>query len=158
MDLSSAGFGLAGGVLIGLSATLLMGLLGRIAGISGILSSALFERGGDRGWRLAFLLGLVSGPALLLLLGLDWGNVAPRGGVAALGSAVIGAPIAGTPTMLIAGLLVGLGTGLGSGCTSGHGVCGLARLSPRSMAATLVFVLVAMLTVFVSRYWLAGAP
>ncbi|MCE3028117.1 YeeE/YedE family protein [Salinicola sp. DM10] len=148
MDLSSALQGLVGGGLIGLAATLLMGLLGRIAGISGILSGALFERGSDRGWRLAFLLGLVSGPALLLLLGLDWGNVAPRGDVAALGSTVVGAPLAGTPTMLLAGLLVGLGTGLGSGCTSGHGVCGLARLSPRSLAATLVFLLMAMLTVF----------
>ena len=156
MDLSSAGFGLAGGVLIGLSATLLMGLLGRIAGISGILSSALFERGGDRGWRLAFLLGLVSGPALLLLLGLDWGNVVSPGDMAHGVSAVIGAPLAGTPTMLLAGLLVGLGTGLGSGCTSGHGVCGLARLSPRSLAATLVFVLVAMLTVFVVRHLAGG--
>jgi len=143
--------GALGGILIGLSATLLMGLLGRIAGISGILSGLIFERGGDRPWRLAFLLGLVSGPGLLILTGLDWGNVADDSG------AVVGAPANGLTVMLIAGLLVGLGTGLGSGCTSGHGVCGLARLSPRSMAATLVFVLVAMLTVFVSHHWLGGA-
>ncbi|OHZ00452.1 YeeE/YedE family protein [Salinicola sp. LHM] len=152
METLSALQGLLGGVLIGLSATLLMGLLGRIAGISGILSGLVFERGADRPWRVAFLLGLISGPALLILAGLDWGNVAGDSG------AMIGAPTRGLTTMLIAGLLVGLGTGLGSGCTSGHGVCGLARLSPRSMAATLVFVLVAMLTVFVSRHWLGGAP
>ncbi|MDO0947401.1 YeeE/YedE family protein [Chromohalobacter israelensis] len=143
--------GALGGVLIGLSATLLMGLLGRIAGISGILSGLIFERGGDRPWRLAFLLGLVSGPGLLMLSGVDWGNVAGDSG------ATIGAPASGLTTMLVAGLLVGLGTGLGSGCTSGHGVCGLARLSPRSMAATLVFVLVAMLTVFVARHLLGGS-
>ncbi|MBZ9574611.1 YeeE/YedE family protein [Modicisalibacter sp. MOD 31.J] len=151
METMSALQGLLGGVLIGLSATLLMGLLGRIAGISGILSGLLFKRGGDRPWRLAFLLGIVSGPGLLILSGLDWGNVAGDSG------AVVGVPASGLATMLIAGLLVGLGTGLGSGCTSGHGVCGLARLSPRSMVATLVFVLVAMLTVFVSRHWLGDA-
>ncbi|WP_110708018.1 YeeE/YedE family protein [Salinicola sp. CR57] len=150
MDLSSAGFGLAGGVLIGLSATLLMGLLGRVAGISGILSGLVFERGADRPWRFAFLLGLVSGPTSLILAGLDLGNVAGDSG------AIIGAPTSGLTTMLIAGLLVGLGTGLGSGCTSGHGVCGLARLSPRSMVATLVFVLVAILTVFVVRHLAGG--
>ena len=143
--------GALGGVLIGLSATLLMGLLGRIAGISGILSGLIFERGGDRPWRLASLLGLVSGPGLLMLSGVDWGNVAGDSG------ATVGAPASGLTTMLVAGLLVGLGTGLGSGCTSGHGVCGLARLSPRSMAATLVFVLVAMLTVFVARHLLGGS-
>lgn len=156
METMSALQGLLGGVLIGLSATLLMGLLGRIAGVGGILSGLLFERGGDRPWRLAFLLGIVSGPGLLILSGLDWGNVAGDSG------AVVGAPASGLAAMLIAGLLVGLGTGLGtglgSGCTSGHGVCGLARLSSRSMAATLVFVLFAMLTVFVSRHWLGGAP
>lgn len=143
--------GALGGVLIGLSATLLMGLLGRIAGISGILSGLVFERGGNTPWRVAFLLGIVSGPGLLILTGLDWGNVAGDG------EAVVGVPTSGLTTMLVAGLLVGLGTGLGSGCTSGHGVCGLARLSPRSMAATLVFVLVAMLTVFVARHLLGGS-
>ncbi|MBZ9559100.1 MULTISPECIES: YeeE/YedE family protein [unclassified Modicisalibacter] len=152
METMSAFQGLLGGVLIGLAATLLMGLLGRIAGISGIFSGLLFERGGNTPWRVAFLLGIVSGTGLLILTGLDWGNVAGDG------EAVVGAPASGLTTMLIAGLLVGLGTGLGSGCTSGHGVCGLARLSPRSLAATLVFVLVAMLTVFVSRPWLGGAP
>lgn len=142
--------GSLGGVLIGLSAIALMGLLGRIAGISGILSGLVFERNGDRPWRFAFLLGVVSGPALLILTGLDWGNVASATG------AIVGSPANGLLAMLIAGLLVGLGTGFGSGCTSGHGVCGLARLAPRSIAATLVFVLVAMLTVFVSRHVLGG--
>lgn len=152
MDTMTALKGLVGGIMIGLSAVWLMASMGRIAGISGILSGLVFERGGDRPWRVAFLLGLVSGPGLLMLSGLGWGNVVADSG------AMIGAPASGLTTMLIAGLLVGLGTGLGSGCTSGHGVCGLARLSPRSMAATLVFVLVAMLTVFVSRHWLGGAP
>ncbi|GHC30484.1 YeeE/YedE family protein [Aidingimonas halophila] len=151
METMSGLQGALGGVLIGLSATLLMALLGRIAGISGILSGLIFDRGGDSLWRLAFLLGLVSGPGLLMLSGLDWGNVAGDD------AALIGTPASGSTTMLVAGLLVGLGTGLGSGCTSGHGVCGLARLSPRSMAATLVFVLVAMLTVYVSRHMLEGA-
>ncbi|MED5500929.1 MAG: YeeE/YedE family protein, partial [Pseudomonadota bacterium] len=78
-------------------------------------------------------------------------------GNTAAGAGVVGLPVAGPLLMLAGGLLVGLGTGLGSGCTSGHGVCGLARLSPRSMAATLVFVLVAMLTGFVSRHMLGGS-
>ncbi|MEG3116411.1 YeeE/YedE family protein [Salinicola sp. 4072] len=150
METMSGLQGALGGVLIGLSATLLMGLLGRIAGISGILSGLIFDRGGDRPWRLAFLLGLVSGPAVLMLTGSGLGNTAA-------GTGVVGLPVAGPLLMLAGGLLVGLGTGLGSGCTSGHGVCGLARLSPRSMAATLVFVLVAMLTVFVSRHMLGGS-
>nr|CDQ35107.1 putative transporter component [Virgibacillus halodenitrificans] len=151
MDTMTALKGLVGGIMIGLSAVWLMASMGRIAGISGILSGLIFDRGGDGPWRLAFLLGLVSGSGLLMLSGLDWGNVAGDSG------AVIGAPANGLTTMLVAGLLVGLGTGLGSGCTSGHGVCGLARLSPRSMAATLVFVLVAMLTVFVARHMLEGS-
>ncbi|MFC0337556.1 hypothetical protein SAMN05421848_1657 [Kushneria avicenniae] len=151
METMSGLQGALGGVLIGLAATLLMGSLGRIAGISGILSGLLFERGGNRPWRLAFVLGIVSGPGLLILTGLDWGNVSGDSG------AVVGLPESGPAMMLIAGLLVGLGTGLGSGCTSGHGVCGLARLSPRSMAATLVFVLVAMLTVYLSRHVLGGS-
>ncbi len=145
--------GLIGGVLIGLSAVWLMATLGRIAGISGILSGLLWERpDGDSAWRLMFLLGLVSGPLLLMLTGGGLGNVADSPG------AVIGAPAGGVGTMLVAGLLVGLGTGIGSGCTSGHGVCGMARLSPRSLAATLMFVAVAMATVYVMRHLVGGAP
>ncbi|MBZ5875764.1 MULTISPECIES: YeeE/YedE family protein [Chromohalobacter] len=152
MDIEASLSGLVGGILIGLSAIWLMGSLGRISGISGILSGLLLERPrGDSAWRLAFLLGLVCGPMVLMLLGGELGNVAGAP------NEVIGAPAGGVGLMVIAGLLVGVGTGIGSGCTSGHGVCGLARLSPRSMAATLVFVLVAMLTVFVVRHVLGGS-
>ncbi|KXS36698.1 YeeE/YedE family protein [Modicisalibacter tunisiensis] len=151
MDMAASLHGLFGGVLIGLSAVWLMATLGRIAGISGILSGLIWERPeGDSAWRLAFLAGLIVGPMLLMLAGGNLGNVAGAPG------AVIGAPIGGTGLMLVAGLLVGLGTGLGSGCTSGHGVCGLARLSPRSLAATLVFVAAAMLTVYGVRHVLGG--
>ncbi len=143
--------GLVGGVMIGLSAVWLMASLGRIAGISGILSGLIWERPkGDSAWRLAFLLGLVSGPLVIMLAGGGLGNVAGRA------EAVVGVPAGGVGLMLVAGFLVGLGTGLGSGCTSGHGVCGLARLSPRSAAATLVFLGMAMLTVFVSRHLAGG--
>ncbi len=144
--------GLIGGVLIGLSAVWLMAALGRIAGISGILSGLLWERpDGDSAWRLTFLLGLISGPLLLMLTGGGLGNVADSPGE------VIGAPVGGVGTMLVAGLLVGLGTGLGSGCTSGHGVCGMARLSLRSLVATLIFVAMAMATVYVMQHIVEGA-
>lgn len=128
---------LLGGALIGLSATLLLALNGRIAGISGIAWNAVRERGGDAGWRLAFLAGLIAGAGL-------WFGFAP--GVTAVRT---GFPL---PQLLAAGLLVGIGTRLGSGCTSGHGICGLARLSPRSVAAVLVFMAVAMLTTTVVRH------
>lgn len=127
-----------GGILIGLSAVLLMASLGRIAGISGIASGLLSDaRAGDRGWRVAFILGLVAAPLLLMLLH---------------GSSGVGVPQVGWPWMAVAGLLVGFGTRLGSGCTSGHGVCGIARLSPRSWLATSVFMLFGIATVFVIRY------
>ncbi|WP_435389095.1 YeeE/YedE family protein [Halomonas almeriensis] len=150
---SSLVHGLVGGVLIGLSATWLMATLGRVAGISGIIGTLLTERPrGDSAWRLAFALGLVSGPLLVVLLGGELGNVAGRAG------AVVGEPAGGVALMLVAGLLVGVGTGIGSGCTSGHGVCGLARLSMRSLTATLVFLLTAILTVMVVRHpWGGGA-
>lgn len=151
MDIGASLSGLVGGILIGLSAIWLMGSLGRIAGISGILSGLLLERPrGDSAWRLAFLLGLVSGPAVLMLLGGELGNVAGAP------DEVIGAPAGGVGLMVTAGLLVGVGTGIGSGCTSGHGVCGLARLSPRSLVATLTFLGVAMVTVFIMRHVLGG--
>jgi len=129
-----------GGVLIGLSAVLLMGALGRIAGISGI-ASGLVAGASDRGWRVAFVVGLLAGPLLLLLL---------------RGNSGIGAPEVSLPWMALAGLLVGFGTRLGGGCTSGHGVCGMARLSPRSLAATMVFMMVGVATVFVMRHLLGG--
>ena len=153
MDWTAAVQGLVGGVLIGLSATWLMAMLGRIAGISGILSN-LITQGfkGDSAWRLAFLLGLISGPLVIVALGGGLGNAVVNG--AGSSGEVIGAPLGGVGLMLVAGLLVGVGTGLGSGCTSGHGVCGLARLAPRSMAATAMFLLTALATVYISRHLL----
>ncbi|WP_280554105.1 YeeE/YedE family protein [Halomonas sp. 25-S5] len=151
MDWNSSLQGLAGGILIGLSATWLMATLGRIAGISGIIGNLITARPrGDSAWRLAFVLGLISGPVVLMLLGGGLGNVAGSPGE------VVGAPAGGVPLMLVAGLLVGLGTGLGSGCTSGHGVCGLARLSMRSLVATLTFLGAAIITVFVVRHVIGG--
>ena len=155
MDWSASLQGLFGGVLIGLSATWLMATLGRIAGISGIIGTLITARPrGDSAWRLTFLLGLISGPLLLMLFGGGLGNVAGVG-VDVTGE-VIGAPAGGVALMLIAGLLVGVGTGLGSGCTSGHGVCGLSRLSPRSLAATLTFLVAAIVTVYVMRHLIGG--
>ncbi|GAA0561531.1 YeeE/YedE family protein [Halomonas salifodinae] len=156
MDWSASLHGLVGGILIGLSATWLMGSLGRIAGISGILSGLVFERPkGDSAWRLTFLLGLISGPLLVMALGGGLGNVVGEAGVDATG-AVIGAPAGGVGLMIVAGLLVGLGTGIGSGCTSGHGVCGLSRLSARSLVATLTFLVMAMVTVYGVRHVVGG--
>lgn len=130
-----------GGVLIGAAAVLLMAALGRIAGISGIAGSLIRRGVGDRGWRIAFVAGLVIAPWLLWLVRGDSG---------------IGAPQTGLPWMLLAGLLVGFGTGIGSGCTSGHGVCGIARLSPRSLLATAVFMAFGIATVYVFRHLPGG--
>lgn len=114
---------LIGGSLIGLGTLLLLVTLGRIAGISGIVSQAIFQRAG-RDWRLAFVAGLLLGPMLVGLLLSDFSYSTPD-----LNSRT-----------LLAGLLVGLGTAWGSGCTSGHGICGIGRFSPRSVAATLMFM------------------
>jgi uncharacterized protein len=127
---------LAGGALIGVAAAMLVLLNGRVAGISGIVGGLLVPRGGEIAWRLAFVGGLLAAPALMFLLGV---RVAPR-------------IDAGFGTLVAAGLLVGVGTSYGSGCTSGHGVCGLSRLSPRSLAATAAFMLAGMATVFVARH------
>ena len=130
-----------GGLLIGSAAAGLLWANGRIAGISGILGQALWpSRGEDRGWRIAFLVGLPLGALLASLLGV---RLVPE-------------ISADTPTLILAGLLVGFGTRLGNGCTSGHGVCGLARGTKRSLAATLTFMGVAGLTVFVLRHALGG--
>lgn len=140
-NLNDALMGLAGGLLIGLGAAVYLLGLGRIAGISGIAASALKPWGGLR-WRedLAFLGGLIFMPLVLAML---------------IGAPEIG--ITGNPLMLIAGgLLVGYGTRLGSGCTSGHGVCGMSRFSPRSIAATLVFMAVGVLTASAIRPFLEG--
>nr|WP_298377161.1 YeeE/YedE family protein [uncultured Halomonas sp.] len=155
MDVAASLHGLIGGMLIGLSAVWLMATLGRIAGISGILSGLLTGgSSGDSAWRLTFLLGLISGPIILMLLssGLSEG----LGNVVNAPAKVIGEPAGGIGLMLLAGLLVGVGTGIGGGCTSGHGVCGMARLSPRSIVATATFLLVAILTVYVTRHAIGG--
>ena len=127
----------AGGMLIGLAAALLWLGLGRIAGISGIVGGILPIRRKEAAWRAAFLAGLLAAP---LLLGLAAGYSAP-------------APVLESVDLLaVAGLLVGFGTRLGSGCTSGHGVCGIARLSPRSLISTAVFMATAAATVFLVRH------
>lgn len=130
-----------GGALIGLSAVLLLKLNGRIAGISGIVNGAVAGAASDRGWRVLFVLGLVAGGLLYR---------------AVSGDALIDREEFPLARLLIAGALVGFGTRLGSGCTSGHGVCGLARLSPRSLAATVTFVTVGILTAS-GVHLLAGA-
>ena len=122
---------LAGGALIGLAATLLLWLNGRIAGVSGILAGALSRQSGDRTWRVMFAVGLVIG-------GFGYQAISAEPLITREGF-----PIA---QLIVAGLLVGFGTRLGSGCTSGHGVCGIGRLSPRSLAATMMFVAVGMAT------------
>jgi len=132
---------LIGGALIGLSAALLMLLTGRIAGISGIFGGCLTFGANDRGWRLAFIAGLIAAPLLGALIGFG-----------------LAAPLIPKSWLLIvaAGLLVGFGTKLGSGCTSGHGVCGVARLSARSIAATVIFMLSAIVVVFLMRHAFGG--
>ena len=130
--------GLAGGALIGIASLLLLLLNGRLAGISGILG-AIFIDGNftERRWRIAFIAGLIGGAGIYALVH---------------GSIPLHLQAEGV-TLAIAGLLVGFGTRLGSGCTSGHGVCGLARRSPRSLAATATFIGAAAATVLVSRHW-----
>ena len=131
----------AGGILIGFAAVLLMALLGRIAGISGIASDLLLSRpAADWPWRLAFILGLVLGALLIAALGL-----AP----------LLTFPMA-LPGMAVAGFLVGFGAVIGNGCTSGHGVCGIARLSKRSLVATATFMLAAIVVVYVVRHVVGG--
>ena len=135
---------LGGGALIGLAAAGLILLLGRIAGICGIAGGLVDGApAGDRDWRAAFVGGLLLAPAAWWLFGGHWPAVelhAPGG------------------LLVLAGLLVGYGTRLGNGCTSGHGVCGLARLSPRSLAATLTFMATGFLATFMLRHVFGGAP
>ena len=132
--------GFIGGSMIGLSAALLILILGRVAGISGILGGVLSAGRDEIGWRIAFLAGLVVGPLLLI-----WRGVTPEVELQA-----------SWPLLILAGLLVGFGTRLGGGCTSGHGVCGIARGAPRSVWATVAFFGTAALTVFVIRHVLGG--
>ena len=131
---------LIGGLLIGTAAALFVLFNGRIAGISGIVGGLLHPLAGDVAWRIAFVLGLLMAPLLYRL----------------------NAPLptlqidAGYPLLIVAGMLVGIGTRYGAGCTSGHGVCGLSRLSPRSGVATVVFMSAGFVTVFVVRHLLGG--
>jgi len=128
----------AGGALIGLAAGMLLLLSGRVAGVSGIAGGTLRPVRGDVGWRIAFLAGLVAAPMCYALVrGLP--------------------PITfdvSLPVVAVAGFVVGIGTRYGAGCTSGHGICGIARLSPRSIVATLVFVASGMATVYLLRHLL----
>ncbi len=130
-----------GGALIGLAAALLMLLTGRIAGITGIFAGVLPTGWGDHPWRFAFLAGLLLAPA-----------------IGSLGGYALAAPAMPDSwgVIVVAGLLVGFGTRLGGGCTSGHGVCGMARLSPRSIAATAIFMAVAIAVVAIQRHVLGG--
>jgi uncharacterized membrane protein YedE/YeeE len=130
---------LAGGILLGLAAALFILLNGRVLGVSGIVGGLLPPRRGDASWRLFFLAGLLVAPTV-------WALFHP---------AVLPRIAASAPVLVIAGLLVGWGTSYGSGCTSGHGVCGLARLSPRSLVATLAFMGAGFVTVLLARHLLA---
>lgn len=137
---------LFGGMLLGISATLLLLMNGKIAGISGILSGLLKPERGDFSWRMLFVAGVVVGGvfgALILTHNLTQTDSL------ALSNSLVGDYPSNAGVLAAAGLLVGLGTRLGNGCTSGHGICGIGRLSRRSLVATAVFMLVAALTVFV---------
>ncbi|AEI94091.1 YeeE/YedE family protein [Roseobacter litoralis] len=133
---------LAGGVLIGISATLLMLLLGRVMGATGVLAG-LFQpaSGDDFLWRAALVAGMVTGPVIV------W--------IATGEMPAVQVPVS-TPALLIGGLIVGVGVTFGAGCTSGHGVCGMARLSPRSIVATMTFMVFTFATVFVIRHVIGG--
>lgn len=132
---------LAGGVLIGIAAAMFVLLNGRIAGISGVLGGLLSPSRGDVAWRIAFVIGLIAAPLMYRVVVADL----PKPDIDASWAALIAA-----------GLLVGLGTRYGSGCTSGHGVCGLSRLSPRSLAATAAFMGAGFAAVFVIRHLLVA--
>ena len=133
---------LAGGVLIGIAAVLLMALQGRILGATGVLSGLITNTiPGDKGWRAAMVAGMIAGP--LLVLGLT-GQMP-----------VVEVPIS-WPMILAGGFIVGIGVTFGSGCTSGHGVCGIARLSPRSIAATITFMIACAITVYAIRHVFGG--
>ena len=131
---------LIGGILIGLSAVFLMALHGRVAGMTGILTGIIPPAAPDWPWRAAFLAGAIVAPVIYLAAG---------------GAIPFEVPVS-TAALAIGGLLVGIGVHFGNGCPSGHGICGLARLSPRSLAAVLTFMLTAIVTVFVVRHVIGG--
>ena len=134
---------LLGGALIGLAASILLLFNGRVAGISGILGGALNPAPGDTLWRLMFLLGLMGAGAVGALL---------------RPAAFVACPVQSMSIIALAGFLVGYGTRLGNGCTSGHGVCGVSRLSPRSLLATATFLATGAITVFIAKHLLGGTP
>ncbi len=130
-----------GGILIGLSAVLLMMFTGRIAGVSGIIAGLINPQTSDRGWRAAFVAGLIAAPIAAMLVG--YGVTKPQ-----MPESYI--------TIVIGGLLIGFGSRLGSGCTSGHGICGIARLSQRSIVATGVFMVAAIVVVALTHHVVGG--
>jgi hypothetical protein len=134
--------GFLGGALIGLAASALMLLTGRIAGISGIFGGLLTHGANDRGWRLAFIAGLIAAPLIAA-----FATGAPLPAPAMPASLIV---------VVVAGLLVGFGSRMGGGCTSGHGVCGIARLSARSLVATAIFMISAIATVAIVRHAVGG--
>jgi len=131
---------LAGGVLIGLGAVILMAFNGRIAGMTAMLDGVLKPQHPDSRWRLAFLAGAIGAPLIATLLGAEFSFAAPTTG----------------PLLALGGLIVGVGVTYGAGCTSGHGVCGLARFSPRSVVATATFMATTFLTVTLIRHVMEG--
>ncbi|EHV5550271.1 YeeE/YedE family protein [Vibrio vulnificus] len=131
---------LAGGILLGISALTMLLVNGKVAGISGILTGLLTPKSRDFAWRLMFVIGMVSGGVLAVTFG--------------AASALVALPTSGV-LIATAGLLVGIGTRLGNGCTSGHGICGIGRLSKRSIVATAIFMAVAAMTVFVRLHWIS---
>ena len=129
-----------GGAMIGFAAAIMLIINGKIAGISGIIGSLSKPVKGDRGWRIAFIAGLVAGPLVVQVLTGQLAAITIENDV---------------PSLITGGLLVGFGTRLGSGCTSGHGVCGISRWSTRSIVATLIFMLAGVATVYIIRHGLA---
>lgn len=134
---------LAGGALIGVASAAMLLLAGRTAGVSGITGGLIRGARGDAAWRVAFIIGLLLGLSLFVALGGDLDGIRID---------------ADYPAIVAGGLLVGFGTRLGSGCTSGHGVCGISRLSPRSLVATALFMTSAIATVYVARHVIGGGP
>ena len=131
---------LFGGILIGLGAVILMAFNGRIAGMTAMLGGVLEPKSPDSPWRLAFLAGAIAAPLIATLLGAEFSFASPATGV----------------VLVLGGVIVGIGVTYGSGCTSGHGVCGLARLSPRSLVATLTFMVTTFATVTLIRHGFGG--
>jgi uncharacterized protein len=132
---------LFGGGLIGLAAVVLMAFNGRIAGMSGIFSAVLEPRNTENRWQIAFLVGAILAPFIATLMGATFSFAAPSNGI----------------VLALGGMIVGIGVTFGSGCTSGHGVCGMARLSGRSIAATAIFMIATFLTVTLIRHGIGGA-